>query len=73
MGNPLTAFSAYIIPTAVVLILVFGAVKRVPVFDTFLAGAKEGIRSAVSILPSLVGLLTAATVMKTLYLLKIRP
>lgn len=64
MSGSLTAFSTYIIPSAVVLILVYGAVKRVPVFDTFLVGAKEGLRSSVSILPSLVGLLMAVTMLK---------
>lgn len=64
MSSSLTTFTAYIIPTAVVAILVFGAVKKVPVFDTFLVGAKEGLRSSVSILPSLVGLLMAVSMLK---------
>ncbi len=64
MSGGLASFTAYIIPTAVVAILVFGAVKRVPVFDAFLAGAREGLRSSVSILPSLVGLLMAVTMLK---------
>lgn len=64
MSGGLTAFTSYVIPTAVVAILVFGAVKKVPVFDTFLVGAREGLRSSVSILPSLVGLLMAVTMLK---------
>ena len=39
----LNMFSAYVIPVAVIAIVVFGFVRRVPVFDTFLSGAKEGL------------------------------
>ncbi|MDD5952355.1 MAG: spore maturation protein [Oscillospiraceae bacterium] len=59
MSSSLTSFTAYLIPSVVVIILLFGMVKRVPVFETFLAGAKEGLHSCVSILPSLIGLLMA--------------
>ncbi|MCI9576436.1 MAG: spore maturation protein [Clostridiales bacterium] len=59
----LNAFSAYVIPVAVIAIVVFGLVRRVPVFDTFLSGAKEGLSSSLSILPSLVGLIVAVTML----------
>ena len=55
----LHTFSAYVVPVAIVFLLGFGILRRVPVFDTFLAGAREGISSSVSILPSLVGLILA--------------
>jgi len=35
-------FSVYIVPVVICIIVVFGLVKRVPLFDTFIAGAKEG-------------------------------
>lgn len=57
-------FGAYVVPVTVCLIIVFGLVRRVPVFDSFVAGAKEGISSTVSILPSLVGLIMAVTMLK---------
>ena len=41
----------WILPGAVVLIVAFGLVRRVPVFDAFLQGAKEGLSSSISILP----------------------
>lgn len=40
-------------------ILIYGACKRVRVFDVFLEGAKENISCAVSVLPAFVGLLLA--------------
>lgn len=53
----------YAIPVVVFLIVVFGLMRGVPVFDTFVAGAKEGFSSAISILPSLVGLMMAVAML----------
>ena len=57
------SFSVYIIPVVICIIIVFGHFKRVPLFDTFIAGAKEGFQSSISILPSLVGLIMAVTML----------
>ena len=62
-GLNLNQFSAYVIPVAVIAIVVFGMVRRVPVFDTFLSGAKEGLSASFSILPSRVGLIVAVTML----------
>lgn len=56
-------FGAYVMPAAICIIIVFGILRGVPVFDTFVAGAKEGISSSISILPSLVGLIMAVTML----------
>ena len=53
----------YAIPATVLIIIVFGLVRHVPLFDTFTAGAKEGLSSAISILPSLVGLMMAVSML----------
>lgn len=47
------------VPLIICLILVHGMIKGVPVFDTFIDGAKEGIGVSFKILPALVGLMTA--------------
>ncbi len=54
----------YLVPCIIALILLFGFFRKVPLFDTFLDGAKEGLRSTVSIAPALVGLITAVTMLK---------
>lgn len=54
----------YLVPCIIALILLFGFVRKVPLFDTFLDGAKEGLRSTVSIAPALVGLITVVTMLK---------
>lgn len=51
------------VPLAVAAILLFCLFRRVPVFDAFTGGAKEGLRTAISILPTLVGLMTAVTML----------
>lgn len=54
----------YIIPVVIFLIIVFGFIRKVPVFDSFILGAKDGFQSTVSILPSLVGLVMAVSMLK---------
>ena len=53
----------YVLPVTILLIVVFGLARHVPVFDTFLAGAKEGLSSTISILPSLIGLMMAVSML----------
>ncbi|MBR5558984.1 MAG: spore maturation protein [Oscillospiraceae bacterium] len=57
-------FNHYIVPSIVAVFLLYGLLQNVPVFDVFLEGAKEGLSTAVRILPSLVGLITAVGVFK---------
>ena len=52
------------VPVFVAAILVTGVIKRVPVFDEFTAGAADGLRTCVRILPSLVALLTAVAMLR---------
>ena len=56
-------FGVFVMPCTVCITIIFGLVRKVPVFDTFVAGAKEGIRSCISILPSLIGLMMAVTML----------
>lgn len=48
----------------IVLIIVAGAYKKVPVFDTFIEGAKNGFDVILKILPYLVGMLVAIRVFR---------
>lgn len=56
--------TSFIIPAIIAFILIFGAVKGVNVFDEFIAGAKEGIKTSVSILPALIALMTCVGMFK---------
>lgn len=51
-------------PVFIAVVIVFGLIKRVPLFDAFVAGAKDGIKTLVSIAPTLVGLIVAVDMLK---------
>ena len=50
-------FSAWTIPVVIVLIIGWAAWKRVPMYESFVTGAKEGFDVAVMIIPYLVAIL----------------
>jgi spore maturation protein B len=49
--------SQWAIPLAMLLIITWGAYKRVPMYESFVTGAKEGFGIAVMIIPYLVAML----------------
>lgn len=53
-----------LIPLAIFYIVGFGLLSGRPVFDDFLKGAKDGIKTTVQILPTLIGLITATGVLR---------
>jgi len=60
----LNYISTLIMPTIIILILTNGLIKKVPLFDHFLTGAKDGFDTSVKILPSLVGLIVAISMLR---------
>lgn len=55
----MTSISIFALPFAVTFIVGYGMVRGVRVFDVFLDGAKEGLQTAIRVLPALIGLITA--------------
>lgn len=55
---------AWAIPIVIFIIIASGILKGVPLFDIFIKGAKEGLEASVSIAPSLIGLITAVSMLK---------
>lgn len=51
-----------IVPIYILIILVFGVIKKVNCFDTFLEGSKEGLKNAFNLLPTIVGIVFAVNV-----------
>ena len=51
--------SDFFIPIVIAAILVYGLIKKVNIVEEFTAGAKENLKTAVQILPSLILLMTA--------------
>lgn len=57
-------FSFYIVPIVVLFIVSLGFFKKVPLFEKFTEGAKNGLASTVSIAPALIGLIVAVSMIK---------
>lgn len=55
----------FVMPAFACLIVGFGLVKRVAVFDVFLKGAKEGIQLLYTIAPTIMGLVFAIDLLKS--------
>lgn len=64
VGSRMMKFTAYLVPVLIAGILIYGLVKKVNVFDSFIQGAKEGLHTAVNLLPALVALMVAVTMFK---------
>ncbi len=62
--SALITISNLIIPTIFILIILFGYSKKVNVYDAFLEGAEEGLKIVVKILPTLIGLMVAVSIIR---------
>ena len=51
--------SATAVPLTILLIIVYGLIEKIKVFDTFLEGAKESIEIVVKLFPTLIGIFLA--------------
>ena len=51
--------SDWILPGFIAAILLCGFLKKLPIFEVFLCGAKKGLDTAISVLPTIIGLVTA--------------
>ncbi len=58
------AISPWIIPLLMAGFLGFGVIRRVPVYEVFVEGAKEGFRVAIRIIPYLVAILVAVGMLR---------
>jgi len=60
----ISLISLWFIPILIGFILLYGTYKRVPTYESFVEGGKEGIKIAISIIPFLVGMLVAISVFR---------
>lgn len=58
-------FSDCIIPIIIFYVVVSGMFAKVPIFDIFIKGAKEGFQVVVNILPTLIGLMMAVGILRS--------
>ena len=56
--------SLAILPTMILIILLCGIIKKVPVYEEFVEGAKDGFKVSVTIIPYLVALIVAVSMFR---------
>lgn len=59
MGQMLNTISLLFLPGMLTLIIGYGAWKKAPVYEHFIAGAKEGLSTALEILPYIIAIFIA--------------
>jgi spore maturation protein B len=60
----ITLLSLWAIPVILSFILVYGWYKRVPVYETFVDGAKGGLVTTIKIMPHLIAMMVAITLFR---------
>lgn len=64
MYSTITIISLWAIPFLICFILIYGFIKKVLVYESFVDGAKDGFGTAIKIIPHLVGMMVAVTVFR---------
>ena len=54
----------YILPAVILGIVFYGVLMKVPVYDTFIKGAKSGFYTVIKIMPTLIGLMGAVGILR---------
>jgi len=60
----INSISLWLIPAIIGFILLYGTFKRIPTYETFVEGGKEGIKISFSIIPFLVGMLVSISIFR---------
>ncbi len=58
-------YTDYIVPAIIVIIMIIALFSKVDIFDEFIEGAKDGLKTSCDILPTLVLLMTCISMFKT--------
>lgn len=61
----LANISTWFIPCFILLILFVASLKKIPIYELFVEGGKEGIQMAISILPFLLGMLVSISILRS--------
>ncbi len=56
--------SAWLIPFIILVVLLWGIIKKIPVYETFIDGAKDGLKVSVDILPYLIAIIVAVSMLR---------
>ena len=59
MSELLSIISIFFLPFLITVIIAYGILKKVPIYDVFIEGAKEGLNTCIDILPFIIGIFIA--------------
>jgi len=62
--NIVSALSAWVIPVIVAFIPLYAATRKIPVYESFVDGAKDGFQTAVKMIPHLIAMMVAISVFR---------
>lgn len=65
MNGLMNLIGIWVLPVMVVSIVVFGLIKKVKVFDCFVKGARDGLKTVYELLPTITGLVVAITMLRS--------
>ncbi len=54
--------SKYIIPIIVIIIVIYGFIKKVDIYETFLEGSVDGLKTVVNIIPIILAMIFAVNI-----------
>ncbi|WP_042223551.1 spore maturation protein [Oceanobacillus manasiensis] len=61
----ITSVSVWLIPSFILTVLLVASWKKVPAYETFVEGGKEGVKMAFSLLPFLVGMIVSISILRS--------
>ena len=64
MKEIIITISSWIIPAIVLLTLLTGIIKKIPVYETFIDGAKDGLKVSYNIFPYLLAIIVAVSMLR---------
>lgn len=59
MSNILSIISILFLPFLITIILIYGIKTKTPIYDVFIEGARDGLKTCVDILPFIIGIFIA--------------
>ena len=64
MANLLNLISLWALPVIIISIMTFGLIKKIPIYEVFTEGAKNGFEVAVKIIPYLVAIIVGISMFR---------
>src|SRR5690625_7261573 len=61
----ITQISIWVIPCFLLVVLLVASWRRVPAYELFVEGGKEGVKMAFSLLPFLVGMIVSISILRS--------